>query len=163
ERPHLCQICPSRAVEIIKLFLHAPHIGFGGLDDSLALPLRLAKNQLCLALCLLADFTAQLLRRDQRIVQRLVALAERPQLLVKATRLRIEVLIDARQAFHLLGNLIPELIDARGIVAAQRAPKVVAPYIQRCKMKRFVDHLALAPKRVVPSRTIVAPSSTAIS
>ena len=100
---------------------------------------------------------------DQRVVERLVALAERAQLLVEAPRLGVEILIDARQPLHLLGDLIPELIDARGIVAAQRATEVVAPHVQWRKMKRFVDHLALAPKRVVPSRTMVAPSSTAIS
>ena len=82
---------------------------------------------------------------------------------MKAPRLGVQILVDAREPLHFLGDLIPELVDAGRIVAAQRPTEVVAPHIQRGKMKRFVYHLALAPKRVVPSRTIVAPSSTAIS
>ena len=59
---------------------------------------------------LLADLAAQLLRRDERLVDRLVALAERAQLLVEAARLRVEILIDARQPLELLGDLIAELV-----------------------------------------------------
>jgi hypothetical protein len=106
-----------------------------GLDDPLSFRLRFAKNQLRLALRLLANLTSKLLRRDQCVVQCLVTLAERAQLLVKASRLRIEILIDSREPLHLLGNLVPELIDARRIVAAQRPAEVVAPHVQWCKMK----------------------------
>ena len=45
----------------------------------------------------------------------------------------------------------------------QRRPEVVPADVDRCQMKGFVAHALRAPKRTVPSLTIVAPSSTAIS
>ena len=112
---------------------------------------------------LLADLAAKLLRRDERVVDRLVALAKRAQLLVKAARLGVEILIDSRQALELLGDLLAELIDALGIEAAQGFPELVSPNVERREMEGFVNHAGLAPKRIVPRRTSVAPSSTAIS
>ena len=112
---------------------------------------------------LLADLAAQLLRGDERFVDRLVALAERAQLLVKAARLGVEILVDARQPLELLGHLLAKLIDALGIVAAQRLAELVAANVERREMKGLVDHADLAPKRIVPRRTSVAPSSTATS
>ena len=157
------EVRSARPVETVELFLHAAHVGLRGLDDALPFRLRLTDDELRLALGLLADLATQLLRRHQRIVERLVALAECAQLLVKAPRLGVEILIDSGQTLHLLRDLIPELIHARRVVAAQRPTEVVAAHVEWCQMKRFVNHYSLAPKRVVPSRTIVAPSSTAIS
>src|SRR5262249_7616914 len=112
---------------------------------------------------LFADLAAQLLRRYQRVVDRLVALTEGTELFVKTARFGVELLVDARQPLELFGHLLAELIHTLGIEAAQRFSELVAPNVGGRGMEGFVDHAGLAPKRIVPRRTYVAPSSTAIS
>jgi len=82
---------------------------------------------------------------------------------VEAARLRFEVLVQPREALQLLGDLLTELVHALGIVAPQRAAEVIPPNVEWGEVKGLVDHAGLAPKRTVPRRTKVAPSSTAIS
>jgi len=171
ERAHLREVRATRALERLQLVLHLAHFGARRFDVPLAFCLRFADDEGRLALRLLARLLPHLLRGDERLVQRAVALAERAQLLVEGARLLVQILVHACQALHLVGDLIAELVDARGIVAAQRATEVVAPNVERCEMKGFVDHgcrapcrsASRAPKRMLPRRTIVAPSSTAIS
>ena len=115
------------------------------------------------AISLLADLRAQLLRGDEGVVQRLVAFAKGPKLLVEPLCLLLEVLIRPNEAFDLGRDLIAELVDARFVVAAQRRPEIVPADVERCEMKGFVAHAYRAPNRTVPSLTIVAPSSTATS
>ena len=105
------------------LRLQMPDLGRGLLEIRARPRPRLAQDELRLALRLLADLAAQLLRADERVVERLVALAKRAQLLVEALRLGVELLGLARQPLELLGHLLAELLDALGIVAAQRLPK----------------------------------------
>src|SRR6185437_10218490 len=112
---------------------------------------------------LLANLAAELLRRDERFVDRLVALAKGAELLVKAARFVVEVLVDAREPLQLFGHLVAELVHPLGIVAAERLAEIVPAHIQRREVKSLVDHADLAPKRIVPRRTNVAPSSTATS
>src|SRR5690348_16011192 len=101
ERAHLREIRAARALEILELALHAAHLATRGLDDALRFGLRLADDEPRLALGLLARLLAHLLRGDERLVQRAIALAEGAELLVERARLLVEVLIDAREAFHL--------------------------------------------------------------
>jgi hypothetical protein len=84
---------------------------------------RLAPDQLRVALGLLARVGAQLLRGDERVVQRAIALAERAQLLVEVARLLLQLLIDAHQPLELRGDLLAELLHTGLVVAAQRRPK----------------------------------------
>ena len=108
------------------------------LEDLLGFAARLTKDQLRLALRLLADLAAKLLRTDQRVVERLVALAERAELLVKSLLLRLELLSLARQALELLRHLLAELLDTLGIVSAQRPAEIVPANVERCEMKGLV-------------------------
>jgi hypothetical protein len=71
------------------------------------------------------------LRADQRIVERLVALAEGAELLVEPARLGVELLALAREALELVGDLLAELVDTRLVVAAQRRPELVPPRVDR--------------------------------
>ena len=87
---------------------------------------------------LLADLAAELLGADERVVQRLVTLAEGPKLLVESLGLRLELLRLARQPLELLRDLLPELLDPLGVVAAQPVAEVVAPHVERCEMKGLV-------------------------
>jgi hypothetical protein len=87
------------------------------------LRLRLTHDELRFALGLLADFAAQLLRADQGVVQRLVAVAKGLQLLVEAARFLVEFLIGARQSLDLLGDLFTKLVDARPVVPRNALPK----------------------------------------
>jgi len=160
-RAHLREIVPARPLERVDLDLKPAHFRAGFIQHALAFGARLAQNQLRLAIGLFARLRAQLLRRDQRVVQRLVTLAECAQLLVESLGLRLEFLVHAAQPFEFVGDWIAELVHARLVVAAQRRPEVVAPRVHRCQMKGLVVHYALAPNRTVPNRTIVAPSSTA--
>src|SRR5688500_12565654 len=99
------------------------------LDDALSLRLRFLEDELCFTLRLVADVRAQLLRCDERFVQRLVTLAECAELLVKAARLGVEILVDPAQPLHLFGNLVAKLLHFRGIVATQRTAEVEPAYV----------------------------------
>ena len=91
------------------------------------------------------------------------AIVEAAKLVRDELRLLVENQVRSRQAFDLGRDLIAKLVHARLVVAAQRRPEIVAPDVDRCEMKAFVAHACRAPNRIVPSLTIVAPSSTAIS
>jgi acetolactate synthase regulatory subunit len=49
---------------------------------------------------------------------------------MEAARLGIEILVQAREALELLGNLVAKLIDPLGIVAAQRFAEFVPADIE---------------------------------
>ena len=154
---------PARPLQGIELGAELADIGPRGLEKLFSFRARLAKDQLRLAIGLLARFGAQLLRGDERIIEGLVALTKRAQLFVKSLGLRLEFLVHARQPLQLIRDLVAELVHARLVVSAQRRPEVEAPRVHRCQMEGLVVHQVLAPNRTVPRRTIVAPSSTAIS
>src|SRR5262249_21978868 len=143
--------------------LDTPHLGARLVEEAFGLRACLADDELPFLFGLLPDLVAQLLRGDQRVIDRLVSFTKRSELFVKPARLGVEILIDARQPLELLGDLIAELVDALGIVAADRLAELVSARIERREMEGLVDHADRAPKRTVPSRTQVAPSSTASS
>src|SRR5215831_10175350 len=150
-------------LETRDAFLHPADFAARLLDDAVRLGPCLPDDELPFLVGLLADVAAELLRGDQCLVDRLVPLAERAELLVEALGFGLELLVEARQAFQLLGDLVAELVDALGIVAANRLAELVAANVERCEVEGFVHHTGLAPKRIVPKRTCVAPSSTATS
>src|SRR5581483_741902 len=116
------------------------------LHDPLPFRSRLAQDKLGLPLRLLPDLRPELLRRDQRVVQRLVALAKDAKLLVEPPRPRLEILTLAREPLKLLGDLVPEILDALRIVAAKPPGTEVPPaHVERGQVKGFVAHVALAP------------------
>jgi hypothetical protein len=57
---------------------------------------------------------------------------------VKSLRLRFELLRLAREALELFRHLLAKLLDALGIVSAQRAAEVVPAHVERCEMKGLV-------------------------
>ena len=168
----LRQVAPTPAPERMHLFLTAAQLVAHPLQELVRLGLRLTYNQLRLALRLRLDVGAQLLRTDQRFVERRIAIAKHLQLLVLVARLLLELLVGARQALQLSGHLLTELVNARPIVATEFAAKIKASRVERREMESFkaVVHHANSrmnqvrpPKSTVPRRTCVAPSSTATS
>jgi len=162
-RAQLRQVRPARANETLDLVLEPACLGADALDVLLDLGARFAHQQLRFAVSLLADLGAELLRGHERVVERLVALTERAELLDEALRLLIEFLICPREPLDLGRHLIAKLVDARLVVSAQGGAEIVPANVDRCEVKRFVANACRAPNRTVPSLTIVAPSSTAIS
>src|SRR5690606_8345373 len=169
DRPQLSEVGATRAVELLDVRLQRRNLLPRLRDDLLRRRLRLAAHQLGLARRLVLHFLAQLLRRDQGLVDRLVALAVMLELLVAVADLGLELAIRADQALEFLRQLLAELVHALAVVAAHRAAEVIAPHIHRRQVEDVVAtlemlaHPPLVPKRTVPRRTIVAPSSTAIT
>ena len=154
----------ARLLEPDHVGLELASIVSNAVELALALRTRLAQDELRLSLGLLANFGAQLLRGHERLVERLVALAERAQLLVESARLGVELLIHPRQTLELFRDLIPEVLHFLLVVAAKRlGAEVVASNVERREVKGFIGHRPLSPNRTVPRRTMVAPSSTASS
>ena len=85
-----------------------------------------------------ADLGTELLRADEGVVERLVALAEGPQLLVEALGLGLELHQLAAQALQLVGHLGAELLDALRLVATHGLAEVVAPHVERRQVKCLV-------------------------
>src|SRR6476661_4638961 len=162
-RPELRQVRTPRAYQALDLILEAAGFGTDGLEVALDLCSRLAHHELRLAIRLFTNLRPKLLRRDERVVERLVALAERAKLLHGPLRFLLELLIRAAEPLHFGRDLVAELVDPRLVVAAQRRAEIVPADVDRREMKGFVTHACRAPNRTVPSLTIVAPSSTAIS
>src|SRR5262249_4885716 len=79
ERARLCEKRAARTIERRQLILHAANLRAAVLHDSLRFGPRLADDERGFLVRLLADVAAELLRRDERFVDRLVALAERAQ------------------------------------------------------------------------------------
>src|SRR5215208_1573217 len=163
ERAEMRDVDALGALQRVQVARDAARLGVRGTDDPLPLRLRLADDELRLALGRLAGLGAELLRGDQRLAQRLVPLAERAELLVEVARLLLEVLVHARQPLHLLGHALLELVDRLLLVAAHRRLEGPASDLDRRQIHPFVAHADLAPNSAVPMRTRVAPSSTAIS
>ena len=90
-RAHLREVGAARALERVDLDLKAAHVDARLVKQAFALGTRLAQDQLRLAVGLLPGFGAQLLRGNERVVERLVALAERAELLVESLRLGLEL------------------------------------------------------------------------
>ncbi len=153
----------TRPDERFHLVLNRAYLSPCRFDDLVAFGLGFTKDELCLLVRLLANVPTQLLRGDQCFVERLVALTKGTELFVEPFRLVLQFLALLEEVLHLGGDLVAELVDARLVVATQRGAEVIPPDIQRSQMKGFVFHGVLAPNRIVPRRTIVAPSSTAIS
>ena len=104
---------------------------------------------------------AHLLRTHECFRQRTLALAIlRDLLLLRADTLG-ERRVLAHQLLETVCNQIDEVIDLRSIVAAHCAQKIVLllPYFDGSQ----IDHTWRSPKRTVPRRTMVLPSSIAIS
>ena len=162
-RLHLGEVTATQSLERIGVTLQLPHVNACRLDQPFGFEPRFADHDIGLARGLLLRRFAHLLRGDQGFVERLVSLAKGAQLFVECPRLGVEFLVRAHQSLDLVGDLLAKLVDPRRVVAAKRRTKFVAPDINRREMKPFVSHGVRSPNRTVPSRTIVAPSSTATS
>src|SRR5687768_9477638 len=119
DRSQLAQVRTARFLELLELGVELPDLTPRRLEETIALGARLPQNQLRFPLGLLADLRAKLLRRDQRVVQCLVALTEGAELLVESLRFRVELLVRPRQALELFRDAVPKLLDAALVVAAQ--------------------------------------------
>src|SRR5215213_1215247 len=124
-RAQLRQVRPARANETLDLLLEPACLGADALDVLLDLGSRFAHQQLRFAVRLLADLRPELLRGYERVVERLVALTKRAELLDQALRLLVELLICPREPLDLGRHLIAKLVDARLVVSAQRGAEIV--------------------------------------
>src|ERR1700736_1748291 len=119
----------ARAIELDEMRLDLAHFGPRRLDLLLADDARFAHDELGLALRRLPDLLAQLLRAHQRVVERFVPIAKGAQLLVEPLGLGVQLDRLLREALELRGDLLPELLHALRIVAAERAPEIVAAHV----------------------------------
>src|SRR5687767_7376983 len=81
-RAQLEEECAAGAYQPLDFCLHGAHFRSRGLDDLLAFRLCLTNDELCFTVRLFADVATQLLGGDQGFIERLVSLAERPELLM---------------------------------------------------------------------------------
>src|SRR5207247_4280273 len=155
----------------------APPLGLGLAHHDLRLPLRRRMGRL-----------AQLLRRDQRLVHRALPLAVGAELLAQRRHPLLEHGLLAQDPLQLVRHADAEVLHADRLVAAQALAKLLFTHVERCEVKRGFAHVrssvfpfpcsasapasspaspappvALGPKRTVPKRITVAPSSTAIA
>src|SRR5690606_15712390 len=127
----------------------------------LSLLLGSALRELRLTRRLLAHFLPHLLRGHQRFGQRALAVAVVLHLLVLARDPLVQRHVLAHQLFQAIGHEVEKVIHKGGIVAAHRTTEIalLLSYLEW----RQIDHCVRSPNRIVPSRSIVLPSSTAIS
>src|SRR6266545_828827 len=135
--------------------------------------LRLAHDHLPLALRGGARVLAQLLRGDEGLVHRFLALAKHPQLLGQRGDTLVEYLALAHRALQRVGDPHAEILDTQRIVPTQRLAELLLADIQRRQVERVVAHgvsppippipPSLGPNRAVPKRITVAPSRAAVA
>ena len=110
---------------------------------------------------------AQLLRRDERFVHRLLALAERAQLLGERGDALLEHRPVADHPLQRVGDPHAEVLDPDRLVAAQALTELLLADVERREVEAVfvlgLDHAVLAPNSMVPKRITVAPSSTAVA
>src|SRR5688500_12614610 len=162
-RAKLREIRAARADQSLNLVFEPPRIRANALDVLLDLRAGFTHQQLRFPIGLLADLRAELLRGHEGVVEGLVAFAKRPELLHEPLGFLLEILVEPDEPLQLSRDLIAKRIDARLVIPAQCRSEIVAADVERCQMKGFVAHALRVPNRMVPSLTIVAPSSTAIS
>ena len=148
----------------------ATNLGARCLDHPLALGHRLAANELRLPFRLLARLGSKLLGRHERVIQRLVSLTETPAAARETLGLGFELLIDAAStapAHWRPGRGTHPRAPCRtpsalpGSRSAEH--RAVSRWNDSSIMTVSRTEMALPPKSNVPTRTIVAPSSTATS
>ena len=83
----LLHVAATIAPQLLQIIFRATDVSTQIFERSFRIALRFADDELCFALRLLANFSAQLLGTDQRIIQRFVTFAKSTQLLVKIARL----------------------------------------------------------------------------
>src|SRR6266550_2498887 len=136
------------------------------LQPAFRLGLRLANDDLGLALGGGARVGTQLLRRHQRFVHRLLALAKRAQLVGERREPLFEHRALADHALQRVGHPHPEILDPERLVAAQALAELLLADVEGRQVEAVfvlgIDHVVLAPNSTVPKRITVAPSSTAI-
>jgi len=145
----------------------APHLALRGariFDHPQRLRLRFAHDDLSLALRRRARLFTQLLRRDERLVHRALALPVHAQLLTERRQPLFEHRLLAQDPLELVGHAHAEVLDAERLVAAQAAAELLLPHVVGREVERVAAHVAArsrGPNRTVPKRITVAPSSTA--
>src|SRR3954463_8141736 len=133
------------------------------LQNFLCLGSGLAQHQLRLPLCLLPAVKPKLLRGDKCLVHCPLAIAEGTQLLLRTPKPLLVLGTIAQQPLQLFGDGLLELVDLGPGVAAQGAGELMRPPVERRQMERMIGAPASrSPNKMVPTRMIVAPSSTAI-
>src|SRR5690554_796851 len=155
-----CELRLACAQSLQRLFL-ALDLLCNVRADLLGLLLRLAARQLRIAQGLLPHFLAELLRTHERVGQRTLALLVIAKLLFELPDAVLVTEVLAHELLQSISHQLEEVVDQRGVVAAHCALEVafLLADFERCQ----IDHRSRSPKRTVPSRTIVAPSSTAHS
>ena len=132
------------------------------LHDTLRLRAGLLEHQLRLPCRLLPAVGPELLGRHQRFVHRPLPLPIAAQLLLRALEPLVGLHPVAHQPLQLLGEVELELIHLGTVVPPHRPHELLGAHIERGEAEDLVAHRARSPNRIVPSRTIVAPSSTAV-
>ena len=137
-------------------------------EQPLGFGLRLAHDHLPLTLGGGARILPQLLRRDERLVHRLFALAEDAQLLREGRHALFEHLAVADGALQRICGAHAKVLDAAGLIAAQTLAELLLADVVRREVEDVVVHALVSvfsrgPNRAVPSRIIVAPSATAVA
>ena len=126
-------------------------LGPSALEDQLGLPVGLA-----------LDVGAELLRGDQGIVHGPLPVAEALELLHHALQPVAGLAALPPQPVELLRDPFLEVVHLGDVVAAQPSMELLVTHVVRAELEGFVRHCIRSPNSSVPSRIIVAPSSTAI-
>src|SRR5438874_5438059 len=147
----LREVAATHAIECREIVLELAHVCPRLVQNASRFGARFTYHQLCLFFRLRLHLSAKLLCRNESFVDCLVTLTERAKLFVEATRLLLEVGIEAADALELVRHLLAKLIDALGIVTTERPSELVTTNVEWREVKRFVDH-SRSPKRIVPSR-----------
>src|SRR6478736_1073164 len=149
------------ALRRLEAVAHHPFLVLGAGHDAERFRLGLTQHRLCLPFRLLLHVGAELLRRHEGLIHRLLALAEGAELLLHPAHPLLELRPLAQEPIERLGDAVAELLDLRDVIAAERACEFLPAYVVRRQIEGIIGHWSLVPKRRVPSRTSVAPSSIA--
>ena len=115
-----------------------------------------------------ADELERILREKSVLEERLSALGEQLQAYRERERAMNEALVEhgllAQDPLQLVGHPGAKILDPERLVAAQAAPELLLPDVERGEMEGGLAHavVSLGPNRTVPKRITVAPSSTAV-
>src|SRR5690606_1193644 len=151
----------------LPLHLFEPQLRL--VQQQIRAPLRLPDDPLRLVLGVGADLVGQPLRGEQRVAQVPLALPVLVEARLQAGELVAQPVGFTQRLFVVVGGLGQERLDLGAVVAAHHRPELLLPQIQRGHLHVAVSvsgrpalpGAGRSPKIAVPTRTMVAPSSTA--